>query len=348
MGNQTAHGNIERNADQSRQGQERTVTQHDRQIKDHHPGAEYQRGEGIHQRPGNHGIVPVPSLDVPGHALGEKGHRQTQDLPQKRAAANHGHFAVDFQGIGCLHRRDDDLRDTDRRQQSDKGQEQFAVFPGEQAVHKESGKRGIYHGKHIADHTRQHDKGNSRSRTGKPLSGKGQRTFPLAVRLKCLPRREHQADAGKGFVKFLHGHPDAAPGRVVDAGAVSAKAAQHHKMIEVPVDDAGENSVFPDCAGIRFESLHGEAIALGSFRYIFGVGPVPRDAAVHTDLFQRDPFPVVGQHHRQAGRAALQRLHLHDNGNLGCAPDHGLSDFSFMQSEHRLQLKSISIICVFL
>lgn len=90
-------------------------------------------------------------------------------------------------------------------------------------------------------------------------------------------------------------------------------------MIEVPVDDTGKSALRPQGLRLKAVALRGQAVMPGSFQYVPCVRAVSGDPAVQADLLQRDPLFIIGQHHGQAGRAALQRLHLHDHRDLGNA-----------------------------
>ena len=57
----------------------------------------------------------------------------------------------------------------------------------------------------------------------------------------------------------------------------------------------------------------------GCLEHVSRIGTVSGDAAVHAHLFERDPLLIIGKNHCQAGRAALQRLHLHDDRDFGYA-----------------------------
>ena len=230
---------------------------------------------------------------------------------------------------------------------SDKGHQQLPVLAGQEAVHEEAAENGVDDAEEVADHGAEQHEGHRRARALEALAGKFQGALGLAAGLKVGAGRDLEADAGKGRVKVLHGHLDLAPGGVVYVGVVALEAVQHDKVVEVPVDDAGQQDLVLERGNLAAVALGLKAVAAGGDQDILGARPVAGDAAVQAHLLQRHPLVVVGHHHGERGRAAFQRLHLHDDRDLGHAAAHRF--FDCIRCHRRLpQLNRRSSTCVVL
>ena len=108
--------------------------------------------------------------------------------------------------------------------------------------------------------------------------------FALSAGLEGLAGLKGQDDAGKGIVEFLHGDGDGAAGRIVQDGLIAPEAVKDDKVIEVPVNDAGEGRLGFD--GIHFHgvAMDGEAVVRRGEVDIRQVGAVPAHAAVDPHL----------------------------------------------------------------
>ena len=316
-GDDLGHQQIQHDGGEAHNREQHAVAQHDHQIKDHHPRVQQQRGKGIHQGAGDGGVGVHALQDIARHALGKEAHGHFQQFPQEGGAAHQGHFAVDLQGVDRLDPGREQLGRPQKGQQAQEGRQQLPVLPGEQPVHKEVGKHRVHDAEEGADGGGEHDEGHRGLRAHQSFAGEGQGALASAAGLKVRPRLDLQADAGEAAVKFLRADLHLAPGGVVEQHLLAPEAPQHHKVVEVPVDDAGDVQLLPQ--GLRLAAvarcLH--AVAPGGKQYVSGVGPVPGHAAVQAHLLQGDPFAVIGQDHGKAGGAAFQRLHLHDHRHLG-------------------------------
>ena len=166
--------------------------------------------------------------------------------------------------------------------------------------------------------------------------------FLTTARLKTPCRVKLQIDTGKGTVKFVHGHTDTAPCRVVDVCVLPFEPAQHYEMVKIPVNYAGEYAVFPELFRLTAVTAAFQPVIPGGFYHIDCVGAVTGNTTVNTDLLQRDPLVIISQYHGKRGCPALQRLHLQDNRHPDVSFGNG-ADFSFHKSfTPDLQLKSSS------
>ena len=97
-------------------------------------------------------------------------------------------------------------------------------------------------------------------------------------------------------------------------------------MIEIPVDDTGQSNIPAEHIRLAAEALGLKAVAARRDQHVPRIGAVAAHAAVQTDLLERDPLAVIGHDHGKRGRAAFQRLHLHDDGYLDGPPLPRLGD----------------------
>ena len=334
IGQIPGHEQVERQGGQADQRHQGAVAQHHHQIKDHHHRVHRQRGHGFDQRARDGRVGALALQNVPGHALGEKSHRQPQDLPHVLGVALDGHLPVDLEGVNRPHPFHHDLENRQGRHHDDEGHKPVRRPAGEQLVKEQPGHDGVDDVKQGADHRGQYDEGHGRPCPAQALSGKGDGALPAAGGDEVLPRLKGQAKAGKGGAELLHAHVHHAPGGVVEHGVLPLKAVQHDKMVKVPVDDAGKRSLLPERLHFHLVAVDVQAVMLAGQENVFHVGAVPADPAVQADLLQRNPFAVIGQHHRQTGRAAFQRFHLHDHRHLRHAFSDRLFQFLVFHFKH--------------
>ena len=177
-------------------------------------------------------------------------------MPHELGVCHHGELALNAEGMHFLKETDRDLDKRQKAKGQDKRLEPFRVLPAEQPVHENAGEGRVDDANQRRDKAGEHHKGYGKASAAQPGFGKGQYALGLAARHKAGIRGEHQANAGKSPVKFLPAYAHCAPGRVIEHGLVPPKSAKHHKMVEIPVDDAGE-SPFP------FQLLRLVAVTLG-------------------------------------------------------------------------------------
>ena len=327
IGNDPGHEDVQHQRKKPDEGQQRALPQHQHQVKHHHGGVEQKRAKGIHQRFRDGGVQGKPPLNIPRLPLGIEFHGQPQHLPHIGRAADGSHFPVDFQSIDGLGPGDHDLNESQQDQERNKGVQPFPVFPCQQPVHKDAGGDRIDDAEQITDGRGQHDEGHRRPRADEPFAGKIQGAFRLAAGREAFARDGSDGDPCKGRVKFLHRHPDGAPGRVVKISVFPLESVQHHKMVHVPMDDTGKRSLVPDGFRAVAKSLYLKAVMNRGQRDVFGFAAIPGNPAVRAHLLQGHPFPIIGHQHGQGSRAAFQLLQLHDHGHLGDALFHRLVDF---------------------
>ena len=316
VGQIPGHGEVQGQGSHAHQGHHGAVAQHDHQVKKHHHRVQRQRGHGVHQRARNGGVGALPLQNIASHALGEKLHGQFQYLPHKGGVALDGHFAVDLQAVNGLCPLHDDLEARQQDHGEDEGTQPFRGLPRQQPVKEDAGHDGIDDAEQIRNDGGQHDKGHGGGRALQALPGKRQGALALAGGREAFPGLEGQHQAGEGLVKLLHGHLHHAPGGIVEHSLVALEAVQHHEMIEIPMDDAGKGSLLFQGFHFHAVAVHLQPIALGGQVHIFHIGAVPAYAAICAHNLQGNPFLIVRQHHGKAGRAALQRFHLHDHRHL--------------------------------
>ena len=118
------------------------------------------------------------------------------------------------------------------------------------------------------------------------------------------------------------------------------ESAQHHKVVEAPVNNAGERPLGDQILRIHTPRLGLHPVAARGQYDVFRVRAVPGHAAVHPGLFQRDELPVVVHDHRQRRRAALKHFQLHHHRHLHDAFGPGLRNIFLIT--HQKYLSAVS------
>src|SRR5262249_39492017 len=135
----------------------------------------------------------------------------------------------------------------------------------------------------------------------------------LAERLEGFAGPEGQHDSGEGAVQLRHVDPTAAGRRIIDAGKPALETLQHHKVIEVPVDDAWHRKAAQH-RGLDAVALCLDAILTRGLDDVACLASVPGNATADPKLLQGNPGAVKAEHHGERRGTALDRLHLQDNG----------------------------------
>ncbi len=314
-------------------GQHRAVMDHDHQVEDHHRGLDGQGCEGLYQGGGNARVGGLAVSDVTAQPLGEKLHGQAQHLPEVGGAAIGSHLALDLEGVDRGDPGDDDTDQCEEQEQQDEGRQPFRVGAGKQPVQEGPGEGRLDDAQQGCDGGGQDHEGHCRAGPLQALFCVGQDGFGFAGGGKAFAGLKAQADTGEFPVELFPFHLYPAPGRVVDDCAIPLEAAEHNKVVETPVDDAGEGAFLLQVLGLHAPGIGGQAVTAGSNQDVLCAGAVHGNAAVHTGLLQRNPVFIVMHNHGQRGRAAFQRLHLHDHGHLRHTLDDGRRYLLF-QAEH--------------
>ena len=126
---------------------------------------------------------------------------------------------------------------------------------------------------------------------------------------EVFTRRNRHVYAGIGTRKFVPGYGALSHGRVVQEHRVPLETFQYQEMIELPEQDQGE-FLFPQLFAATGEGLGQTALSPGGLQQVFRVAAVPGHAAFLPQKFQRQPAPVVSQHHSQRCGAAFRGFHL--------------------------------------
>ena len=118
---------------------------------------------------------------------------------------------------------------------------------------------------------------------------------------------------------------DRAPSRrrIVDIRLVPVNSFQYDKMIESPMKEE-RPFLLTEFFRVPAVAFRLAAAKPRRFHNVRRLAAVPADAALLTELLQRNPKPVIGQHHAQRRRTALRRLHLQEGGHL-FYPAHSLT-----------------------
>ena len=147
----------------------------------------------------------------------------------------------------------------------------------------------------------------------------GRHRFHDAVRFpfgfETFTRRNLHVHASIGSQKFVPCYGAPPHGRVIQEHGVPLKTFQYQEMIEFPEQDQGE-FLFAQHFAAACKGLGHTALTPGSFQQIIRIAAVPGHAALLPQKLQRQPAPVIGQHHSQRRGAAFRCFHLQDGRHL--------------------------------
>ena len=198
-----------------------------------------------------------------------------QDLPQEGGISHHRELSVDPEGIDRLDPRDDELKHADARERKREGHKPLRVFAGQQPVEKNTGKRRRHNAEQRRNDRGQCYKSDRGPCADQPLFRVLQHGLRLALGNKAFGGLEEQADAGEGVVKGLHRDGIGPLCGVVEHRLVAPKAVENDKVIEVPMNDAGEFSVRFQPLRLIPVALCGKTVAARGAKNVARVRAVP-------------------------------------------------------------------------
>ncbi len=138
----------------------------------------------------------------------------------------------------------------------------------------------------------------------------------LAAGREFRPALEREHHAGESLVELRGIDPAPAHGRVVQVRAAVAEALEDDEVVEVPEED-GRQRQRGEVGRLLAKAPRHEPVAARRTQQSAGLAAVARHAAVGAQHLQRHVAAVVGEHHRERGRAALHRLDLQDGRDAG-------------------------------
>jgi hypothetical protein len=103
-------------------------------------------------------------------------------------------------------------------------------------------------------------------------------------------------------------------------------------VVEVPVDDA-RHGQFMQRRDFLAKALGSHAKIKRCLDDVARFAAVPRDATGHSQLFERNPGAMIGQHHCERSGPALNRLHLQYGGR---PPDESAAEPASNSSKYQL------------
>ena len=316
FGDKPCHNGVDGNGRQSHSRKKQALVDHQHKIKDHHSRVYCHGRKGVDERVRHGRVHARPRLNVASEPLREELHGQVNNLPHVRGVADYPHLAINAERVNRLDPCGDQLKNRKHSQHRRKRPKPVGIDARQQAVQENPRRNRVYDAKEIGKYGRYYHKSSGGARTHEPLFRELEHTLAAAARNVVLRRRGNQDDARKRLVELLPGNLYRTAGRIVEVHVLPTKAVEHDEVLHVPVDYAGERSVVPEVFGRRFVGLHIEAVALRRRPNVAGLGPVARHAAVQARLLDRHPRAVVRHHHRKRRGAALERLELHNDGDL--------------------------------
>lgn len=323
-GDQLQHDHVECHARQADDAEERVVPQHQAAVEDDQDEVDDGGGE-VAGEDHRHGVVARDALgDLGGPALEEELDGQAQQMAEEAGRADQPRTDLHPEQVVLLDRGQDEDDQGGAGHRPHQGQYLTGGVGAEDAVDEDALVGGA---DDAGDHQEEAGQEDQRKR---PPGGQaaaeqcGGGGGAPAAGAEVGARFEGEHDPGEARVELRPLHQPRPAGRVVDGHQCPAEpggdALDHHEVLERPEDDhralLGTQQVR---LGLESAGDHPEGTGGGDQRA--GLRPVPGDAAKGPQFLQGHVASVVGQHHGQAGRTALDGLHLEDGGHaVGPAP----------------------------
>lgn len=249
----------------------------------------------------------------PGRALGKEAHGQMEHVPHVMGVGGHFKLSPDAQQPRRIGGRHGNL---DAGKQKEHGKEigvPVAVLGRQHIVNEELLQQGNHHTHQGGNQAGEAHKDQCGRASLQPVPDEGPDGDGMPRGGKARRLLEGQAHIGVMGGKLFPGHPHPALGRIVEGHVPGPHAGDDQEMAVFPEGDAGKGRrFFQDGLGGITEALGGQTVFFDRLDDVKGIGPIPGYPAVPAELLQGKPPLVMGQHHSQGGRAALQLLHLDD------------------------------------
>jgi hypothetical protein len=303
------HQQVDQGQGDADERQDHVVPKHEGRVEDGRDQPDDAGGQITGQDGGHRLVARDPVADLAGVALGEELHRQPQHVPQKLSRRGDRQLGLRPHQEVLLQRRERRPQHGRHPHAHQQGPQPALRSADEDLVDEDLGEGRDRQpgddqpqpGQHAERHRDPHAPG--------PLAQGPRHAGLAAPALEVRPGREGHEEAGEALVELLEGHRAPPVGGVVEIHAVAAERLDDQEVVEVPEGQEGK----PDLAEalqLGLEGLRLHAVALGGRDHVAGIAPVARDPAVHAELLQGHPPPVVGEDDAQARGPALDRLHL--------------------------------------
>ena len=306
---QKQHGKADHHAGKSPHGQPHAVQKHHPQVQ--HTAEQIEdRAEIIAGQVGVDGAVALLAPGkLTGVALLKKREGQAQNVPDEAVAGQDIQLEAQAQKQRGLQKADQQIRDIDHRHCDHNGHKPVSVVCRHHIVHQNPRQ------------DRQREAGDERHKIQdeqiaeyapfplEALPGHLKQAVPFSLFFEKRPRLKAKHDPGEGGVQLLHGHAAVPLGGIVEDGLSAAKALQHHEMVIVPVQDAGQGRLF-ELLRLAAKAAADEAEAPPGPQDAACRAAVARHAAGLPQFFHRQKAAVISKHHGKACRPAFRGLHL--------------------------------------
>ena len=307
---QEEHRGVQPGQEQDQHAEPRAQAEDDDRVEQDEAAVE-QAGQRARGEDLAHGRVAAdPQQEVAGRPGLEERVRQADQVLEeadRHAGVEPGPQVQEQVGADHLGQR----VEADQHHDAEPGdQEQVAIAARHHLVDHHAGQERQREGEH-AEEERHHHRTGERRPLGAELAGQpAQPAAPAPrARLEAAGRLQHQGDAGEGAVELRRAHQARAARRIHDARAAAADPVEHDEVAEAPVQDRAARQE-REVARLDPQGAAGQAVALAGGEDGARGDAVARDAHVAAQLGQRHLLAVVGQHHGEAGGAAVGPLHL--------------------------------------
>ena len=275
-------------------------------------------GQPVRKQPRDRVVGRDAGSDVAQAPLAEELHRQADDVPDEPHRRDHRQLGRHAGQQGALKPDQRAVGESDRPEPDEQRPDPGVVAPDQDVVDEDAQQRRQRQAGNDHRQRRQDREGQRPPSVAETRAQAHEDVRRPAAALEAGARFEREADAAETLVELLERDPGRPRARIVDVGVPAPEPLQHDEVVEVPEQHHGEwqaEQLLP----VHAEALGRQPVPAGRAHHGRGVGAVARDPAVHAQHLQRHPPAVVGEDHPEAGRAALDGLHL-QHGRRAPAP----------------------------
>ena len=310
---QRAHQGVAEHRDERQPGERLAVHEHHAQRHDRHQAVEQAGEEGggedaldlVHRAEARHHVAEVATLEVL--------HRQPHQMREHVGPPLQLEVGAQVQHDPAAQRGEEALQDQQHAEAERQRGEQVAIGRHEHVVDGPLQVERCDQREHLEREGQQQNLRSGAAEAVHPADEVAE-THRRGRRgaAEFGGRPQLQGDAGERPPEFVHADLALAARRVVDHDAAWRDLLQHHEVVHVPVQHAGQAQL-RQILDIEPQRPACEAQPVGHGNQLAEGRAVLRDGVLAPQRRQVHAVAVVGGHHRETGQAALGGLGLQDD-----------------------------------
>ena len=297
--------------------------QEEDQVEGHHQAVEHAgegaRGEDLAHR----GVAPHPHDQVAGRALLEEGVGEVDEVIQKVERHPRVEMGAHVEQQERAQQRREEAEAHDRPQAGRHHPEELDVAARDHPVD-----QGADQQRHGEGEELHHPGGDDDPLEDvRMLAQQLEEAVPFAglplLRLEVLTRLEGEGHAGERAAQLVAADLPAPARRIDQLGAVRGQVLEDQEVVELPVQDRARREVLEVVDLLHLDAAPPQAEDPGGGEDGHGVRAVAAEAGDLAHLVELQVLAVVGQHHGEAGGAAVAGRVLLDERHALAPPREG-------------------------